>query len=359
MIKCPECGVEQTSESPKFCSECGHQFGQEISTLPTSAEDVKMKLSKFQYDKLGEGKYSIFRLKDKFAESVEIPEGVIEIQSYAFSGCATLRSVTFPDTLVKINRFAFQDCTALESIHLPDSVSVLEKLSFRNCYSLKNVRLSRGLKSLESQVFEGANALCSIVIPETVKRIGSDVFYGTAITCLDLPVSVTYLAYGALHGNIEEVRYAGTRAQWNLIQKEDGYKNSNLKITCVDDPKETPKPTQVPPSEPKPTPTPSAALSSSPASGKSSGGCYVATCVYGSYDCPEVWTLRRYRDDTLGATWYGRAFIRVYYAVSPTLVKWFGETKWFKRLWRGKLDRMVKKLQEKGVENTPYNDKIW
>ena len=27
-----------------------------------------------------------------------------------------------------------------------------------------------------------------------------------------------------------------------------------------------------------------------------SGGCYVATAVYGSYDCPEVWTLRRYRD---------------------------------------------------------------
>ena len=38
------------------------------------------------------------------------------------------------------------------------------------------------------------------------------------------------------------------------------------------------------------------------------GGCYVATCVYGSYDCPQVWTLRRFRDDTLGSTWYGRAF---------------------------------------------------
>ena len=88
-------------------------------------------------------------------------------------------------------------------------------------------------------------------------------------------------------------------------------------------------------------------------------GCYVATCVYGSYDCPEVWTLRRYRDDTLGASWYGRLFVRVYYAVSPTLVKWFGETRWFKRLWRGKLDRMVKKLQDKGVESTPYKDKNW
>lgn len=90
-----------------------------------------------------------------------------------------------------------------------------------------------------------------------------------------------------------------------------------------------------------------------------SNGCYVATCVYGSYDCPEVWTLRRYRDYTLAKTWYGRSFIHTYYAVSPTLVKWFGQTKWFKKLWRGKLNRMVKNLQSKGIESTPYQDRIW
>lgn len=88
-----------------------------------------------------------------------------------------------------------------------------------------------------------------------------------------------------------------------------------------------------------------------------SGGCYVATCVYGSYDCPQVWTLRRYRDYKLDATWYGRAFIKTYYAVSPTLVKWFGNTNWFKNLWKGTLDSMVAKLQEQGYENTRYNDK--
>ena len=88
-------------------------------------------------------------------------------------------------------------------------------------------------------------------------------------------------------------------------------------------------------------------------------GCYVATAVYGSYDCPEVWTLRRYRDYTLAETWYGRTFIRFYYATSPTLVKWFGKTNWFKNLWRGKLDRMVKSLNEEGVDNTPYIDKNW
>lgn len=91
----------------------------------------------------------------------------------------------------------------------------------------------------------------------------------------------------------------------------------------------------------------------------SSGGCYVATAVYGSYDCPQVWTLRRYRDYTLAETWYGRAFIRIYYAISPTLVKWFGRTNWFKNLWKGKLDRMVKKLNAAGVENTPYSDRRW
>ena len=88
-------------------------------------------------------------------------------------------------------------------------------------------------------------------------------------------------------------------------------------------------------------------------------GCYVATCVYGSYDCPQVWTLRRYRDDVLGSTWYGRLFVRIYYAISPIFVKWFGNTNWFKKLWKGKLDHMVAKLNAEGIECTPYKDKNW
>ena len=91
----------------------------------------------------------------------------------------------------------------------------------------------------------------------------------------------------------------------------------------------------------------------------SSGGCYIATAVYGSYDCPEVWTLRRFRDFTLAESWYGRAFIKTYYAISPTLVRWFGKTSWFKNLLQKPLDNLIKKLQNKGVENTPYNDRTW
>ena len=98
-----------------------------------------------------------------------------------------------------------------------------------------------------------------------------------------------------------------------------------------------------------------------PSAGKrqSSGGCYVATAVYGSYDCPQVWALRRYRDYTLAETWYGRAFIHTYYAISPTLVKWFGNTDWFKNMWKPMLDNMVEKLKSKGIKDTPYQDKKW
>ncbi|MCR5796389.1 MAG: hypothetical protein K6G63_00510 [Eubacterium sp.] len=91
----------------------------------------------------------------------------------------------------------------------------------------------------------------------------------------------------------------------------------------------------------------------------SKNGCYVATAVYGSYDCPQVWTLRRYRDYTLAETRYGRAFIHTYYAISPTLVKWFGHTDWFKKMWRGRLDSLVNRLNSEGVENTPYQDRQW
>ena len=85
-------------------------------------------------------------------------------------------------------------------------------------------------------------------------------------------------------------------------------------------------------------------------------GCYIATSVYGSYDCPEVWTLRRFRDDTLSKYWIGRSFIRVYYSISPILVNKFGNSNWFIRCFKSMLDKLVSILNYKGISNTPYSD---
>ena len=85
-------------------------------------------------------------------------------------------------------------------------------------------------------------------------------------------------------------------------------------------------------------------------------GCYVATCVYGSYDCPEVWTLRRFRDYYLKKSTLGKLFIKAYYAISPKIVLCFGKNKYFRAFWKNILDKFVATLKNKGYSEQPYND---
>ena len=88
-----------------------------------------------------------------------------------------------------------------------------------------------------------------------------------------------------------------------------------------------------------------------------SQGCYIATSIYGSYDCPEVWTLRRFRDYYLANTILGRLFIKMYYATSPSFVKLFGGTPLFNSILKKPLDRFVEHLHRRGYEDTSYKDK--
>lgn len=86
-------------------------------------------------------------------------------------------------------------------------------------------------------------------------------------------------------------------------------------------------------------------------------GCYVATSVYGSYDCPQVWTLRRFRDNVLAKNIFGRLFICTYYAISPILVTLFGDSYWFKKMLKPVLDKIVELLNNNNFDSTPYIDK--
>lgn len=96
-----------------------------------------------------------------------------------------------------------------------------------------------------------------------------------------------------------------------------------------------------------------------PKEDKPGDGCYVATCAYGSYDCPEVWTLRRFRDFALAKTVPGRAFIRAYYALSPKLVDRFGKYDWFKAACLKPLNAFVAWLNGRGFDSSPYEDRNW
>jgi hypothetical protein len=90
--------------------------------------------------------------------------------------------------------------------------------------------------------------------------------------------------------------------------------------------------------------------------GENGEGCYIATAVYGSYDCPEVWTLRRFRDHILRRTVPGRAFVKLYYAVSPSLVRRYGRVDWLRAAVRRPLDRLIARLRAGGMSDQPYQD---
>lgn len=96
--------------------------------------------------------------------------------------------------------------------------------------------------------------------------------------------------------------------------------------------------------------------SNHPSTSSGGAGCYIATAVFGSYDCPQVWVLRRFRDHTLLKTWYGRIFVKIYYSISPTLVRLFGSYSWFNQFWRNRLNKMVEKLRKEGVCDSKYYD---
>jgi hypothetical protein len=65
---------------------------------------------------------------------------------------------------------------------------------------------------------------------------------------------------------------------------------------------------------------------------KDSGGCFIATAVYGSYDAPEVIILRNFRDTILKKYLFGRLFINSYYTFSPSLAKFISKKHFLTRL---------------------------
>lgn len=278
--------------------------------------------------------------------SVTIPDSVLEIRESAFGDCSALTSVVIPNSVQKIGIAAFHRCSSLKSVIIPNSVQEIGSLAFDECSALTSITISNSVQKIDQYTFSKCSSLTSVTIPSSVRKIGASAFSGcSSLTSITIPSSIQQIYERAFSGctalrklKVEGVPEIGFFAfegcNIQIVEASEAWKKRNCnEIKCL---------REYRPQESTET---------------KRGGCYVATAVYGSYDCPEVWTLRRFRDDTLDRTWYGRAFIHTYYAVSPTLVRWFGACGWFQRLFRAPLDRLVARLHRHGVQDTPYRDK--
>jgi hypothetical protein len=86
-------------------------------------------------------------------------------------------------------------------------------------------------------------------------------------------------------------------------------------------------------------------LSQFGASRPSSGGCYIATLVYGSYEHPQVIVLRGFRDNVLNKYTAGRKFITFYYKHSPNWVEKMKDKETLNKAIRIILNAIIKLLK--------------
>lgn len=80
---------------------------------------------------------------------------------------------------------------------------------------------------------------------------------------------------------------------------------------------------------------------------KKSEGCYIATAVYGSYDASEVLVLREFRDTILKKNSIGRLFIRIYYAISPSVAQRLKNHTMINSVTKKLLNRFVSFLEKR------------
>lgn len=298
---------------------------------------------------------------------VVIPDEVFLIGRNAFTK-STIRSITFHKGKLEIEQSkimpnieaAFYGCTNLESLIIPGNIKTIPDLCFNNCKNLKRLTLEEGVESIGISAFGFCENLESVNLPNSLKEIKTGAFSScSSLSTITIPENVkiikkrTFDSCSSLSNveiengveAIEELAFIGCYSLKSIHFPESMQEVDNQALLSCDNLKEVT------------SDNPNLPTDNLTKNYQRHEGCYIATAVYGSYDCPQVWTLRRYRDNTLAKTWHGKAFIHFYYAISPTLVKCFGETNWFKRIWKPKLDKIVRRLIAEGVSSKPYYDK--
>ncbi len=140
----------------------------------------------------------------KTVTSVIIPKGVQEIGEGAFWRCNGLTSVTIPDSVERIGDDAFHGCKSLISVTVPKKVTRIGSHTFYNCNSLTSVTFLGDINSIENLAFKNCYKLKRVTIPHWTYGLKKLLGRSTELFCakdsiLDVPA---YYRTNALFGYV-------------------------------------------------------------------------------------------------------------------------------------------------------------
>ncbi|MCR5845549.1 MAG: leucine-rich repeat protein [bacterium] len=115
-----------------------------------------------------------------------------------FYGCTALRSLDIPDSVVSLDSFALKGCLLLRDLHLPSSLAYLGDDSIAGCLSLTSIDLSFA-ENLEIDTYSGGQLagcynLESVALPSSLGAISPAMFAECInLTQITVPAGVDYI----------------------------------------------------------------------------------------------------------------------------------------------------------------------
>ena len=104
---------------------------------------------------------------------IDLPDSITEIV-YASFGATAVTKIDIPVTVKSLG--GFNDCKELETADIPDGVEEIGSFAFTYCLSLKEARFPQGLKTIGNRAYYGCDSLTEIDIPAGVTSIGTGAF---------------------------------------------------------------------------------------------------------------------------------------------------------------------------------------
>lgn len=121
----------------------------------------------------------------------EIPEGVVEIGEYSFTGCEDVECVIVPSSVKRIGQQTFRGCSILREINLPEGLERIARFAFCECGSLEQIVIPEGVTEIGNSAFRSCDMLKTASLPDSVSRIGESAFSDcTSLSSINIPKGV-------------------------------------------------------------------------------------------------------------------------------------------------------------------------
>lgn len=109
----------------------------------------------------------------------------------------------------------------ITKIIVDDGITKIGHYFFRGLSNVTSALIAQTVSEIGTYAFADCSKLSGISLPPVLTKLNSRTFSGTGIAALSVPVSVSTISLQAFYGTaIENLVYAGTKAQWNAVEKQ-------------------------------------------------------------------------------------------------------------------------------------------